>query len=262
MTLPPSRTPGFSEIDLDDGVWFRFEHQVDLATQGEYGGIRQTYRAGIGQILKDLKKAQVVHFDVGLGDPVTPEPRSVETDSLIIPRSNLSWLVYPVETIIAEKMHALVSHGDINSRSKDVYDLAFLLPKADADHNCGDRFFTRTVGVVTISTGVEGGNVAVTIARILVSEWLTASTVSTSEAPSTSAKRSPACSIISNSLSGTHSFEYECVSIATSSLFSVDDTMPRYSSFVAAGSGIEATFSNASIAGIVSASGNVGEFGT
>jgi predicted nucleotidyltransferase component of viral defense system len=121
------------ETELDDGVWFRFEDQVDLATQGEYGGIRQIYRAGIGEVLKNLSKAQVVHFDVGIGDPVTPGPMSTETSSLIIPDSNLSWQVYPAETIVAEKMHALISHGDINSRSKDVYDLAFLLPKADAD---------------------------------------------------------------------------------------------------------------------------------
>ena len=122
-----------AETDLEDGVWFRFENQVDLATQGEYGGIRQSYRSGIGEVLKNLNKAQVVNFDLGIGDPVTPGPMSTETASLIIPDSNLSWLVYPVETIIAEKMHALISHGDINSRSKDVYDLAFLLPKADGE---------------------------------------------------------------------------------------------------------------------------------
>ena len=58
-----------AETDLGDGVWFRFEEQMDLATQGEYGGIRQTYRAGIGEVLKDLKKAQVVHFDVGIAVP-------------------------------------------------------------------------------------------------------------------------------------------------------------------------------------------------
>ena len=123
----------YAETDLDDGVWFRFEGQFDLATQGEYGGIRQTYRAGIGEVLKNLKKAQVVHFDVGIGDPVTPGPLPMETASLIFPESSLSWVVYPVETIIAEKMHALIAHGDLNSRSKDVYDLAILLPKADAD---------------------------------------------------------------------------------------------------------------------------------
>ena len=121
-----------AETDLDDGVWFRFEDQVDLATQGEYGGIRQTYRTGIGEVLKNLEKAQVVHFDVGIGDPVTPGPLLTETASLIIPESSLSWTVYPVETILAEKLHALIAHGDLNSRSKDVYDLAILLPKANA----------------------------------------------------------------------------------------------------------------------------------
>jgi hypothetical protein len=45
----------------------------------------------------------------------------------------ISWSVYPIETIIAEKLHALIAYGDINSRSKDVYDLATFLPKADAD---------------------------------------------------------------------------------------------------------------------------------
>lgn len=122
-----------AETDLGDGVWFRFENQVDLATQGEYGGIRQTYRAGIGEILKNLEKAQVVHFDVGIGDPVTPGPLPTATTSLIIPESSLSWTVYPVETILAEKLHSLIAHGDLNSRSKDVYDLSILLPKADAE---------------------------------------------------------------------------------------------------------------------------------
>ena len=30
-----------AETDLNDGVWFRFEDQVDLATQGEYGDVRR-----------------------------------------------------------------------------------------------------------------------------------------------------------------------------------------------------------------------------
>lgn len=121
-----------AESDINDGVWFRFEDQLDLVTQGEYGGVRQVYRAGIGEVLKNLKKAQIVHFDVGIGDPITPKPIDVETPVLLSPQEHLSWSVYPVETIIAEKMHALIAHGDINSRAKDVYDLANFLPKADA----------------------------------------------------------------------------------------------------------------------------------
>lgn len=120
-----------AEIDLDDGVWFRFESQVDLATQGEYGGIRHTYRAGIGEVLKNLKKAQIIHFDLGIGDPITPGPQKKQTPSLLTEHDEISWSVYPIETICAEKIHALISHGDENSRSKDVHDLAIFLPKAD-----------------------------------------------------------------------------------------------------------------------------------
>ncbi len=119
-----------AEHDLDDGVWFRFESQVDLATQGEYGGIRHVYRAGIGEVLKNIKKAQIINFDLGIGDPITPGPQTVEVNPLI-GHEPMSWSVYPIETICAEKLHALISHGDQNSRSKDVHDLAVFLPKTD-----------------------------------------------------------------------------------------------------------------------------------
>lgn len=123
-----------AESDVGDGVWFRFESQVNLTTQGQYGGIRQVYRAGIGEALTDIKRAQIVHFDLGIGDPITPEPQKAETPSLF-PQNNkdIRWSVYPIETIIAEKLHALLSHGDTNSRSKDVHDLAVFLPKANAE---------------------------------------------------------------------------------------------------------------------------------
>lgn len=119
-----------AQSDMDDGVWFRFESQMDLATQGEYGGIRHTYRAGIGEILKDIKRAQIINFDLGIGDPITPGPQTVEVKTFI-GNEDFSWSVYPVETICAEKLHALISHGDDNSRSKDVHDLAIFLPKTD-----------------------------------------------------------------------------------------------------------------------------------
>ncbi len=121
-----------AETDLNDGAWFRFEDQVDLAAQGEYGGIRHVYRTGIGEVLKNLKKAKIVNFDLGIGDPITPGPQNKETPMLLSNGEELSWSVYPIETIIAEKLHALISHGDQNSRSKDIYDLAIFLPKANA----------------------------------------------------------------------------------------------------------------------------------
>ena len=116
--------------DLNDGVWFIFEEEVDLLTQGEYGGIRLVFRAGIGTPLSDIKRAQIINFDLGYGDPVTPAPLEKHTHS-ILEDKNISWLVYPIETTIAEKLNALITRKDFNSRSKDIYDLYFLLPKAD-----------------------------------------------------------------------------------------------------------------------------------
>ncbi len=122
-----------AESDAGDSVWFRFESQINLMTQGEYGGVRQVYRAGIGEILPDIKRAQIVHFDLGIGDPITPGPQKAKTPSFFPQNDDISWSVYPVETICAEKIHALISHGDANSRSKDVHDLSVFLPKADSE---------------------------------------------------------------------------------------------------------------------------------
>src|SRR5207253_1224619 len=112
------------ETDIEDGAWFAFESQVDLKTQGEYGGIRQIFRAGIGEIPKDIKRSQVIHFDLGVGDPVTPAPLTTSTLELI-GEGEISWQVYPIETIVAEKLQTLIERGGDNSRAKDVFDLHF-----------------------------------------------------------------------------------------------------------------------------------------
>jgi hypothetical protein len=120
-------TRNAAESDLGDGVWFRFESKVDLEAQGEYGGVRQTFRAGFGEIPKKIVKAQIINFDLGIGDPVSPVSSKIQS---ILEDQELSWSIYPVETIIAEKIHALVDRGPLNSRSKDVFDLVAFLPKA------------------------------------------------------------------------------------------------------------------------------------
>lgn len=44
-----------AQTDLNDATWFVFENNIDLKTQGEYGGKRLEFRAGIGAPLKDLR---------------------------------------------------------------------------------------------------------------------------------------------------------------------------------------------------------------
>jgi hypothetical protein len=122
-----------AEMDSGDSTWFRFESQTILTTQGEYGGIRQVYRVGIREILSNIKRAQTIYFDLGIGDPITPGPLKAKTPSYFPQNEDISWSVYPVETICAEKLHALLTHRDANSRSKDVHDLSIFLPKVDAE---------------------------------------------------------------------------------------------------------------------------------
>lgn len=118
------------DVDTGDGAWFQYEGKEDLKTQGDYGGIRLSFRGGIGEAPAKISKAQLIHIDLGIGDPVTPAPRLISTN-FTIEEGSLTWQVYPVETILAEKLHAMVILGDRNSRAKDVYDVQLFLPHAN-----------------------------------------------------------------------------------------------------------------------------------
>lgn len=123
--------PQIVEADLGDGVWFRFDRRDSLPMQNHYAGIRFSFRAGLGEVGSRLERISLVHLDIGVGDPVTAEPVEHEFVGLLPSKVDLSWKVYPIESIVAEKLHALYVFGDLNSRAKDLYDLAIFLPKTD-----------------------------------------------------------------------------------------------------------------------------------
>ena len=116
--------------DLHDGVWFRFEAQTELALQSEYGGTRLVFRTGLGIPLKDLKRAQIINFDVGTGDPVVPAPIDTLLSQVLL-EGTISWRVYTPESIVSEKIHVLCQRGSGSSRSKDIFDLGFLIECCD-----------------------------------------------------------------------------------------------------------------------------------
>ena len=115
----------FSEVlayeVIDDGVHF------DLATltvglireDQEYGGVR-------AEVVARVTNAQVrLQVDVGFGDAITPEAMVVELPPLLdFPAPRLR--AYPRETVVAEKLEAMVKLGMANSRMKDFYDVAVL----------------------------------------------------------------------------------------------------------------------------------------
>lgn len=77
-------------------------------------------------LLARIASARIrLQVDVGFGDVITPEATSAEFPALLdFPAPRL--LVYPRETVIAEKLEAMVQLGMANSRMKDFYDVVAL----------------------------------------------------------------------------------------------------------------------------------------
>lgn len=82
----------------------------------DYPGKRIGLRVRLGNARLDLQ------IDVGFGDAVTPEPVEIDFPALLdSPSPRIR--AYPCETVIAEKLQALVAFGIAISRMKDFYDI-------------------------------------------------------------------------------------------------------------------------------------------
>jgi hypothetical protein len=116
-------------VDLNDGLYFAQPEMEDLVDQGKYGGYRVRIPFQIGSLPTDshkLKKLSRVHLDVGFGDVILGKPKRTKLTPAIEGENPISWKVYPVESIYAEKLETLVSRGSANSRAKDLFDLVVL----------------------------------------------------------------------------------------------------------------------------------------
>ncbi|MDB5581512.1 MAG: hypothetical protein JWR80_6688 [Bradyrhizobium sp.] len=84
----------------------------------------EKYRGVEMSIVATLAKANItVRVDIGFGDHVYPAPKREEFPGLLADMPVARVLMYPPETVIAEKFEAMISMGLINSRVKDFYDL-------------------------------------------------------------------------------------------------------------------------------------------
>ena len=109
----------------DDGVTFDAEsiHLEPIAVEKKYPGVCVTVEAHLDSI------KQAVSVDIGFGDVITPQPVPLDYPTILkdIPEANL--MAYSLETLIAEKFHAMVDRDEQNSRMKDFYDVYQLFLK-------------------------------------------------------------------------------------------------------------------------------------
>jgi hypothetical protein len=106
-------------LEADDGMTYDPATVTTAEIRGEanYGGLRVKLRGYLG------KADSAVQLDVGYGDAVTPAARVVELPRLLHDQPPARLRGYPRESVVAEKLEAMVKLGMINSRMKDYFDL-------------------------------------------------------------------------------------------------------------------------------------------
>jgi predicted nucleotidyltransferase component of viral defense system len=105
----------------DDGIVFDAAsvNASRIKEDADYEGVRVLVRAKLGNAVLQ------VQVDVGFGDVITPHATAVDFPTLLdSPPPRLR--VYPRETVVAEKLEAMVKLGIANSRMKDFFDLDYL----------------------------------------------------------------------------------------------------------------------------------------
>ena len=108
-------------IDVDDGLVFDAGHATaeTIRDEDQYSGVRVTLSG-------TLSRATIrLHVDINVGDPIWPEPQSVQ-----LPRLLTGTLVvrgYPLEMVFAEKIITALIRGTANTRWRDFLDLYILI---------------------------------------------------------------------------------------------------------------------------------------
>jgi predicted nucleotidyltransferase component of viral defense system len=111
-----------ANIPIRDSVRFDtgdIRHEA-LKADDEYEGIRIKLGASLG------KTKTRIQIDIGFGDDVPLGFKKREFPVFLKDfKPPILW-TYPLESVIAEKLQAIVSLGEANSRMKDFYDILFL----------------------------------------------------------------------------------------------------------------------------------------
>jgi len=129
-----------SLIPCEDGMRFLAEsvRAAEIREDARYGGIRIDLVGMLGNARCP------VQIDIGYGDVVTPDPELVRYPPILEDNPVAVLKAYPRETVLAEKLEAIVSLGMANSRMKDFFDLQILIRDYPADRRLAAEAIRRT----------------------------------------------------------------------------------------------------------------------
>ena len=107
-------------IDVNDGCTFKIISIKDIRLEEEYSG----YRINVLGMFDKLKN--YFFFEISTGDTITPREIKYKYNSIFEDRE-INIMAYNIETIIAEKFHAIISKNITTTRAKDFYDIYMLM---------------------------------------------------------------------------------------------------------------------------------------
>lgn len=118
-----------SVVVEDDGLTFDPSTVATEAIRPEddYGGMRVTLSAELGGAILRLQ------IDIGFGDAISPAAVEANYPNILANQPQAHLRTYPRETVVAEKLEAIVTLGMLNTRFKDYYDLFYLSRTFDFD---------------------------------------------------------------------------------------------------------------------------------
>ena len=109
-----------SNIDLGDNVKFRIKKVSEIMDEAEYSGIRFSMDAVLDGAVIPLK------IDISTGDEITPREIAYSYKLMFEDRT-IPIMIYPIETVLAEKLETVISRSITNTRMRDFYDIHILL---------------------------------------------------------------------------------------------------------------------------------------
>lgn len=103
-------------VDLEDDISWDLKSIAPIRHDDMYGGFRVKLIA--------TYKGIVVPFsiDISTGDAITPAPQDFIFMSRFTPNGNFRIKAYTIETVLAEKIEAILSLGVLSTRPRDYYD--------------------------------------------------------------------------------------------------------------------------------------------
>lgn len=114
------------KTEVEDGIVYLAEsvRAEVIREENEYDGIRIKLEFKIG------RAGQFMQVDIGFGDSVSPPATEIQFPTILeMPSPNLK--AYTRDTVVAEKVEAMISLGYANSRMKDFYDVYKLSKEFD-----------------------------------------------------------------------------------------------------------------------------------